>query len=168
MLLRAAKPLDALGVARVHVRSWRAAYRGLLPDDYLDALTPKNRARGYSFGARGLADPATILALEHEEICGFVTTGPSQDPQNPNAGEVMALYVDPEHWGSGIGRTLIGAARERLHAIGFTAAILWVLDGNENAERFYAADGWTPDGSRRIDRPWGQVVHELRYRRPLP
>ena len=108
-----------------------------------------------------------ILALEGEEILGFVTTGPSQDPQNPGAGEVMALYVDPDHWGSGSGRALIAAGRERLCAIGFTAAILWVLDGNTNAERFYDADGWTRDGSRRIDRPWGSAVHELRYRRLL-
>jgi hypothetical protein len=61
MLLRAATPRDALGVARVHVRSWQLAYRGLLPDDYLDQLTPANRARGYSFGARGAGHPATIL-----------------------------------------------------------------------------------------------------------
>jgi len=41
MLLRPAEPDDALAVARVHVRAWQAAYRTLLPDDYLINFAPK-------------------------------------------------------------------------------------------------------------------------------
>jgi hypothetical protein len=48
--LRRAEPTDAIAVARVHVRSWQAAYRKLMPDDYLDQLRPEDRAKKYDFG----------------------------------------------------------------------------------------------------------------------
>jgi hypothetical protein len=45
---------------------------------------------------------------------------------------------------------------------------LWVLAGNERAKRFYHADGWVPEGSRRQQEVWGVMADEIRYRRPLP
>jgi hypothetical protein len=64
MLLRPAEPGDAIAVARVHVRSWQAAYRTLLPDDYLDQLRPKDRAGKYEFANPDPAKPYTIVAAE--------------------------------------------------------------------------------------------------------
>jgi hypothetical protein len=55
-----------------------------------------------------------------------------------------------------------------LHGLGFTEALLWVLIGNDRAERFYRADGWLPDGQRRDDDVWGARVSEIGYRRRLP
>jgi GNAT superfamily N-acetyltransferase len=83
-------------------------------------------------------------------------------------GELLALYVDPGSWGKGIGRRLLVEARARLAGRGFVEAILWVLAGNERAERFYRVDGWRPDGARRHDEIWGVTADEVRYRRALP
>jgi GNAT superfamily N-acetyltransferase len=167
MILRRAEPADALAVAGVHVRSWQMAYRGLLPDDYLDALRPEDRAARYTFGELSPDRPLTIVAADGETICGFATTGPARDDESPRTGEVLALYVDPDHWGTGVGRALIKAARENLVDQAFDAASLWVLAGNDRAERFYRIDGWAPDGSRREDEVWGVSVDEVRYRRSL-
>jgi hypothetical protein len=41
------------------------------------------------------------------------------------------------------------------------------MKGNERAERFYAIDGWKPDGHERSEVMWGVAVNELRYRRQL-
>lgn len=161
--VRAAVPADTDEVARLHVRSWQSAYRGLLAQDYLDGLTPDAVADRYTFGRIGLQLPSTIVAVDGSTICGLATTGLSREL--PNAGELMAIYVDPAYLGSGVGRALIAAARERLRRRGVTTAVLWVLDGNARARRFYERDGWRPDGTRRGvafgDRPVGQ----LRYRR---
>ncbi|MFZ0668243.1 MAG: GNAT family N-acetyltransferase [Acidimicrobiales bacterium] len=43
MHIREATPEDALAIADVHVRSWKSAYPGLLPQDYLDQLRPEHR-----------------------------------------------------------------------------------------------------------------------------
>ena len=164
IVLRAAIPSDALAVARIHVRSWQRGYRGLLPDTYLDGLVPEERAVRYTFGNFSAHHPATMVATEGDVIRGFVTTGPSPDA---GVGEMLALHVDPAHWRSGIGRVLLAAARERLVRHGFSSAVLWALDGNQRADRFYRADGWQPDGRASAQEVCGLMVNESRYARRL-
>ncbi len=124
MLLRPAQPDDAIAVARVHVRSWQAAYRTLLPDDYLDQLHPEDRAEQYDFATLDPRKPRTIVAEEDGHILGFATTSPSRDPSTADHGELCALYVDPAQWGSGIGVALVTAARAHLAEAGFRNAVV--------------------------------------------
>jgi GNAT superfamily N-acetyltransferase len=166
-LLRPAEPVDAIAVARVHVRSWQAAYRTLLPDDYLDQLCPEDRAQKYDFASLDPLQPWTIVAAEKGLIHGFAITAPSRDPDRTDYGELFALYVDPEQWGRGIGIALVSAARARLFSLGFRDAVLWVLAGNLRAERFYQIDRWAADGLTRTDSVWGVTVDEIRYQRRL-
>ena len=107
MLLRPAEPDDAIAVARVHVRSWQAAYRTLLPDDYLDQLRPEDRAQKYNFSILDPLQPQTIVAAEAGVIHGFATTAPAHEPDMPGCGELCALYVDPDQWSRGIGVALV-------------------------------------------------------------
>ncbi len=150
------------------MRSWQAAYRGLLPDEYLDGLRPEDRAQRYTFGVREPHRPETVVAIARGAICGFATTGPSRDDDEQGTGELLALYVDPDCWGLGFGRALMQDARTRLTRQGFERASLWVLVGNVRAERFYQVDGWIPDASRRREEVWGVTLDEARYRRSLP
>ncbi len=108
MLIRPAQPADAMAVAGVHVRSWQAAYRNILPDDYLDQLRPEDRAAKYDFLSRDPQKPQTIVAVEgginaaihrFANIMGFATTMPVTDSDMPGYGELCALYVYPPHWG---------------------------------------------------------------------
>ena len=167
MLLRPAEPDDAIAVARVHVRSWQAAYRTLLPDDYLDQLRPEDRAQKYNFSSLDPFQPQTIVAAEAGVIHGFATTAPAREPDIPGCGELCALYVDPDQWSHGIGVALVAAARSRLFDLGFRHAVLWVLVGNVRAERFYRIDRWAPDGRHRTESVWGVTVDEIRYQRTL-
>lgn len=155
-------------MAEVHVGAWKAAYRGLLPDAYLDALQPEDRVPGYSFGAPSPGAPATLLALDDGgALLGFATFGASRDEDAPAAGELFALYVDPGRWRSGAGRALMAETRARLAARGHAEAIVWVLRGNDAAERFYEADGFARDGATRWEDPWGVLSEVFRLRRKL-
>jgi GNAT superfamily N-acetyltransferase len=167
MLLRPAEPEDAIAVARVHVRSWQAAYRSLLPADYLDNLRPEDRAQTYDFASRDPLKPRTIVACEEGSIVGFAATVPSREPDLKNHGELCALYVDPDHWGRRVGVALVSAARTNLFELGFHNALLWILAGNLRANRFYQIDRWVPDGVRKTDSMWGVTVDEVRYQRSL-
>ncbi|QNI30985.1 GNAT family N-acetyltransferase [Alloacidobacterium dinghuense] len=164
MLIRLAEPADAMAVARVHVRSWQVAYKGLMPQGYLDQLRPEERAARYTFGSLDPNSPTTVVAVENTQIYGFATVALARDQDVPGSGELYALYVDPEWWGRGVGAQLMSAARNRLLDLGFQQAVLWALKGNSRAERFYAADQWKPDGMQRTDTVWGVVVDEVRYR----
>jgi GNAT superfamily N-acetyltransferase len=170
MRIRQAQPEDAMAVAGVHVRSWQAAYRNILPDDYLDQLRPEDRAAKYDFASRDPLKPRTLVAVEEgmsPAIHGFATTMPVTDSDMPGYGELCALYVDPQHWGHGLGLALLSAARAQMFEHGFRNAILWVLTGNVRAERFYQNDGWTADGIRRKATVWDIEVDEVRYAREL-
>jgi ribosomal protein S18 acetylase RimI-like enzyme len=167
MEIRAARPVDALGVAQVHVRSWQAAYKELLPADYLDSLRAEDRASRYDFSATDPMAPFTLVAVDSGLIRGFATVGASPDSPARKTGELMALYVDPDVWRAGIGRALIDRARGELHRRGFADAVLWVLDGNVRAEAFYERDGWLRGDARRRQRVWGIDVDEIAYTRRL-
>jgi GNAT superfamily N-acetyltransferase len=163
MIIRPAEPKDRLAVARVHVRSWQVAYRGLLSDQYLDNLRPEDRAAKYDFGSGDPLKPQTILSTKGDEVVGFATVSYSRDADLPDHGELSALYVDPLLWGRGYGVALMNAARMQMSRMGLNKALLWLLVGNKRAARFYETDRWTPDSSRRRSDVWGLKVDEVRY-----
>lgn len=167
MKIRTAVPEEALAIAGIHIRSWQGAYRGLIDDGFLDALRPQDRAGIYGFGSAAAGETETIVAEVGAELAGFSAFGPARDADAAGAGEIYALYVNPRHWGSGVGRELLLDSRRRLAAAGFEEGILWVLLGNEGAERFYAADGWRRDGASREEDPYGPLVTVRRFRRTL-
>ncbi|WP_298334595.1 GNAT family N-acetyltransferase [Ferrimicrobium sp.] len=104
--LREAIEGDADEVAPLHVATWRAAYRGLMPDSVLDGLDVNERAKRYTFGSRLSHGPATLLVVDDGRISGFVTFGP--DREDISTGEIYAIYVHPDHWRRGAGRALMG------------------------------------------------------------
>ena len=167
LTLRPATPADALAVATVHIRAWQDGYRGLIADEYLDSLRPEDRAARYTFGSTDPNAPETVVAEVDGVVRGFATIGPCRE-LGPDTGELLALHVDPTAWGIGAGRTLIADARTRLVARGFTEAVLWVLVGNERAQRFYRIDGWRPDDVERTIAIWGVEIFDTRLRRALP
>jgi hypothetical protein len=70
--LRRATSTNALGVARVHIDTWRSAYRGMVPQEYLDSLSVERRARTYTFDAVEPHSHLTWIALDHGAVVGFM------------------------------------------------------------------------------------------------
>lgn len=170
--LRAARPGDAYAIAGVQVRSWRAAYRGLLPDDVLAGLSVRNREQFWSGALTARpAHTGILVAAIGDAVVGFAATGPPlvpQDRADPTLGDLYALYINPDLWRRGIGTQLHAAALDRLRSCGFTHAGLWVLDTNERALRFYNRHGWTDTGRTHVDHgPGGTALHERRLQREL-
>jgi ribosomal protein S18 acetylase RimI-like enzyme len=162
--VRPATVADAPAMGRLHVRAWQAAYRGHMPDAYLDGLRPGDRAAFWE-GAlrRDRARGAVLVAEQAGDVTGFATVGPAQDPEG--AGELYAINVDPDAWGTGAGRALLQAAQAELARLGFDEMVLWVLPGNARARRFYEIAGWVADGTERTAEVLGVTVPEVRYRR---
>lgn len=164
--IRAASPEDAGAVDTVRTVGWRHAYRGVIPNAVLDGMAPDPQRR-----RRQLANPGPdgfdYLAESGGKVVGWVSAGPVRDSDLPtSAQEVYACYVHPDQWGHGIGATLITAALETLTGRpGVWKVVLWVLEGNVRARRFYERHGFIPDGTRRLLPP-GRVpgdVAEVRY-----
>ncbi len=165
--LRDATPADARAIATVLVQSWRAAYRGLLPDDVLAGLSAHDRERQWSEVLTGRPSrTGAVVAVVHDAIVGFAATGPPlipDDRADPTLGDLYALYLTPDVWRRGIGTQLHAAALDRLRSGGFSHAGLWVLDTNERALGFYISRGWTDSGRTQVDHgPGGIELHERR------
>jgi ribosomal protein S18 acetylase RimI-like enzyme len=158
-MIRPGTPDDAEGVARVHVETWQAAYAHALPSEQLPALSVQDAVQ------RHRNRPPGLVADRGGEILGFVDVGASRDPGTD--GELFAIYVHPEHWGMGVGRALMEAGEAELRTLGHRDAILWVLDDNPRARRFYELAGWSPDGAARDIHIFGFDVSEVRYAKTL-
>ena len=161
MRVRPAIAADGRAIAEVRILSWRATYGPYLPEDVwqdvdIDAHTSRFE--------RGLED-ATITALVAEVdgcVRAFAIYGPCRDTDLPGAGEVMAIYAHPEYFSTGLGRALLPAAIE---ALGARPVVLWVLENNARARRFYEIAGFRPDGGRKPAQLLGGVeLPEIRYR----
>jgi RimJ/RimL family protein N-acetyltransferase len=147
--IRDATLADARAIAEVHVRSWQTAYRGELPDDYLDGLSIDERETQWKERlARPEVGVEALVAEDDGAVIGFAGFGPTRD-EDAEAGtaEIYTLYLRPEWVGRGAGRDLFAASNERLEELGYTRATLWVLETNERSRRFYEAAGWQRDGT---------------------
>ena len=163
-LVRSARPDDSRRLAEIHVTSWREAYQGLLPDEFLRALSVDSRHEWWSRRLSALEKGGEVLIVADSEIPeGFAFLGPCSETE----GEIYAIYIDPQRWRRGLGRALLEAAERALHRGGFSQAILWVLEGNQRGRSFYENQGWRPDGALKIEEIGGSQVTELRYRKNL-
>lgn len=160
---------DCAAVADIRVRGWRAAYAGMIPQGYLDAMDvaeDTERRRAYLTADGG---PLNLVAQTPDSaVTGWACYGPCRDEgARPGSGELYALYVHPARIGTGTGRALLTEVNSRASAEGFGEMALWVLKENVRARRFYERVGFRPDGKEESFEAGGTLVPEVRYVRPL-
>jgi ribosomal protein S18 acetylase RimI-like enzyme len=160
MDVRRARLEDARAIAQVHAETWREAYEHVFGAERLASVTVDARLSQWErILAAGQSD---VFVAADDGIVGFVSTGDSRDADAE--AELFAIYVLPEAWGSGAGSALMRAGIEAMRLRASGDAVLWVLDDNPRARRFYEREGWTLDGERKEDEYLGLRVAEVRYR----
>jgi ribosomal protein S18 acetylase RimI-like enzyme len=170
--VRQAEVGDAQEIAEAHIAAWQVAYRGIMPDNYLDRLaddmTGQVARRRVHIASPDEPRVFNLVAERDNEVVGWLAAGPSRDDdRHATQGEIWAVYVHPDAWRTGAGGALMTAAIERLVAEGYTEASLWVFEENPRARGFYERYRWRPDGATGIfERDGGQAI-EVRYRLPL-
>jgi ribosomal protein S18 acetylase RimI-like enzyme len=168
MTLRTATPDDARAIAEIHVAAWRAAYRGLMPEDFLARLSVDERIEMWS-SILSRPRPARVTVAEIDSVlAGFCSYGPTRDDEPPDVAEIYAVNIRPGNWRQGAGRALCERAYREAAARGHTAMTLWVLKGNETAFRFYESLGYERDGAVKTDTSLiGSPIIDLRYRKAI-
>lgn len=154
---------DAKRIAEIQVAGWKAGYRGILPDDFLDRLDPVAKV---SMWERFIRDEKGLMlvARSSSEALGFCHLIPSRDEDGGGVAEIAAIYVDPDRWRKGCGRRLFEAAIASAAEQGYAEMTLWVLTGNSRGRGFYEAMGMHADGAvKAVEKP-GCTLHEMRYR----
>jgi ribosomal protein S18 acetylase RimI-like enzyme len=167
MIVRSARLEDALPIATIHVDAWRVAYRGIVPDEYLHALSIDQRHAGWRQILAG--GESVWVGEDGDKIVGWISAAQTRDVDASQwTGEIWAVYIAPDHWRQGAGRALCEAAEQELRRQGFTDVTLWVLKDNERALRFYESIGFVLDDCEdRIIERGGKALREVRMRKNL-
>ncbi|UTH76055.1 GNAT family N-acetyltransferase [Chromobacterium sp. IIBBL 290-4] len=140
--LRMPTPQDADLLASLHVASWQSAYRGILPDAYLDEIAPGERLAMWKDRLAQHASSWTRIAYLAGRPAGFACLLPDTEPAR--GVYLDNLHVLPEFKGHGIGRLLLAAAAaECLRIAPGRPLFLWTFAANQSACRFYQALGGT-------------------------
>ena len=165
--IRAAEPGDVSTIAVINVRGWQAAFREIIPEDFLDQMDPEERE---SFVDQMISNGApyhVAVADDQGEVVGYVMLGPpvSEDLDVATVHELYSLYIEPDRIGTGLGRSLMDNALQYLRNGEWAYAVLWTLQDAQRTSRFYEKAGWYLDGAERTEEiPEGNPVVEVRYR----
>ncbi|MDX3568076.1 GNAT family N-acetyltransferase [Streptomyces sp. ID05-47C] len=160
---------DCDRVSEIRIRGWQSAYRGLMPQSYLDALSVSEDAeRRRAWFARGDGSVVNLVAESGGEVVGWAAHGAYRDGEVRTAdAELYAIYVDPARLGAGIGQALLAESVRQSTAVGRPRMHLWVVEGNTAARRFYERAGFHADGTQEPFEVDGVKVPEVRYTRRL-
>lgn len=170
-VVRRAKASDAAAIAALQVRSWKAAYLGIVPDVFLDELAEDAWLERWT---------DQLTAARREGVHQLVSTdardgppravaacGPAMQPTAELTGQLYVLYADPPSWGRGHGGALLRRVHELLAAEGHSGAMLWVAANNDRSIAFYERRGWTKDGETQREEVAGAIFDEVRMAREL-
>jgi ribosomal protein S18 acetylase RimI-like enzyme len=168
MLIRRADFEDGQAVAAVRVASWRAAYRASVPQSYLESM-PANAEHWCAIAAGSQAGTELLVCEEEGDVVGFACFGAARPPHFDYSGELYAAYFLPQAIGKGFGMAMLRQAMERLSDMGHSDMMLWVMQDNARARRFYErAGGVAIANSRRSFVIDDRTIWELAYGfRPL-
>lgn len=160
--IREATEADLPGIARVLVDTWRATYRGIVPDDYLNGMSyEKQVERGRQRLEEGGPERSTWVAEVDGGVVGMASGGPERTGRTDYPGELYAIYVLPAYQGRGLGRRLAAAVVKRLKGAGFGSMLVWVLAQNP-ARRFYESLGGRLVSESQIE-IGGAMIPEVAY-----
>jgi len=161
--IREGKREDAGGIARVHVKSWRETYRGLLPQSILDGLSENERDKQWRKILIEKKSRESLRVLEHgPQVVGFYHCGPARETTTGCDGEIFAIYLLAAFQKQGFGRRLLEAAFADLREQKFSSAYLWCLENNPTVG-FYKHMGAVVGGPSKILNLRGTEVREVTF-----
>ena len=148
--------LDDAELLRDRSRAAMAGYVAFAPEGWtIDRFAPELHLERIE---ATIANPdALVLIADH----GHVAWRPEGDRAH-----LLALFVDPPQWGTGLAVHLHDRALETMREQGFTEASLYTPAGRARARRFYEREGWRRTEDPAFDDPFGLPLVE--YRRGIP
>jgi GNAT superfamily N-acetyltransferase len=155
MTFRDAELRDARAIAEVHVRAWRAAYVGIVPEAELARLSVEEREELWTqFLSKG--ERSILFFANRHLVAGWAGFGPPRDEDCDPAlvAELYGLYLLPAYWGMGLSRQLYGAIETRMRRSLVENLVLWVFEKNARARRFYEVSGYRLETG---------IQHEMRF-----
>ena len=149
---------DLFEISNIYEKSWKYAYRNIIPQDFLDSI-PAGR-----WADRVIAEGIYSLVLTKGSVMvGTASFCRSRWQEYSGYGEIISIYLLPEYIGKGCGGPLLRACLEELKKMGFERILLWVLEDNHRARKFYEKYGFTFSGDCQTEQIGRKPLRELMY-----
>lgn len=153
-----AKEDNLLEVSKIYESSWKYAYKGIIPQDYLDSIPTGQWAN--CIHKTGMN---SLVLIERGRMIGTAGFCKSRWEEYSDYGEVVSIYFLPDYIAKGYGRLLLNKCIEELNQCGFRKVLLWVLEDNYRARKFYERNGFIDSGVFMDDNIGGKDVREVLY-----
>ncbi|MHB8494890.1 MAG: GNAT family N-acetyltransferase [Casimicrobiaceae bacterium] len=135
--IRPANVRDAAAIARVRIDSWRATYRGLIPDTYLAAMKNEESTAIWERILSAGPNTASVFVAESDgEVIGFAAANMLREPRFDLDAELTAVYVRGAFQHAGVGRRLVREVAQAQRAHSATGLIVWVIARNKIGRGF--------------------------------
>jgi GNAT superfamily N-acetyltransferase len=155
---------DVGAMGTVWLRAALVGYDGIFPPEAAQPTAAELAERWRRAIAEGRSGAAVLVASHGPDQTVVGTVAAVPDVEDSYRGYLHGLYVDPGHWGRGIGRRLHDTALDHLRAYGSRVGALWVLEANVRARSMYERWGWQATPTRQTAFPG---VDEIFYLREL-
>lgn len=140
--LRRATAADAPAIAQVRIDSWRATYRGMIPDAYLDGMKLEESVALWTKVLGAGSDKICVFVAESAgEVIGFASGMLLSEPKFGLDAELSSIYLKQDCQRSGLGRRLVQEVAQVCGERGASGLLVWVIAGNAGARKFYEALG---------------------------
>jgi len=167
MIIRRVLVEETYDYAVCHMDCWRSAYKGIMPDEYLSNMSSgiESRAERSVQIISESCNPYEYLCVTYDEkMIGKLGFGKCLDEDKGEAGQIYAMYLIDEFWDRGFGRKMMEYALNNLKEMGYDEVVIWVLEENDRARRFYEKFRFETDGKKEelnIGKPLVQVRYVL-------
>ncbi len=149
---------DKMMISKVYEECWKSAYKGIVPQDYLDSIPEGRWAPNLDKQGR-----STLVCIDNGKIVGTSFFCKSRFEQYPGWGEIVSIYLLPDYIGKGYGKILMDAVLSELKVQGYEDVFLWVLEENFRARHFYEKYGFLPTNDVSDVNIGGKALREIRY-----
>ena len=146
------------GISNIYEQSWKYAYKGIVPQSYLDSIPSGHWADRIT-----KAEMKNLVMLENDLLIGTASICRSRWEQYKEYGEIVSIYLLPDYIGQGFGRLLLERCVAELEKQGYKHILLWVLEDNLRARRFYENNGFLCTQERLCVDIAGKELQELMY-----
>lgn len=160
IIIRKARPEDALGIAIVHMYTWKTTYTGFMPEDLLDSMVMNIPQRAEQWKTDIENGKTCFVAETMDTVIGFVSCGPARGSDAHGTGETLGFYILKPFQRHGIGRRLLRKCMDALREQGCTRMVVNCLRGNP-ALSFYQAMGGRITGQRQDAIPGGCITEDV-------
>lgn len=147
-----------LAISKVYEESWKYAYKGIVPQIYLESIPEGKWASNIEQDNR-----KNLIVVKDKTIIGTAGFGKSRMDEMKGFGEIISIYLLPEYMGKGYGRLLLQTVLGELKKMDFDSVFLWVLEENKHARKFYEKCGFVQSERYLINNIGGKDLKEVQY-----